>query len=100
MKWNWVTLILLVASPLLAQELDRHEKKWAEQCVVALASQSPRVRASAARALGQLGVDAIPSVVKRCAVLKSNKSWEALAGALDSMGKTTAAGKLEALRSS
>lgn len=90
--------VLLLAPLLHAGELDRAATRWAQQCMSGLASKSEIVRASAARALTTLGVDAMPVVVKKCTSLRSQESWMALEIALEAMGRRTAAARLDGLR--
>ncbi len=80
-----------------AAELSAPEKAWARTCAENLASDSEKVRTGAATALGQLGTDALATVLANLSRMKKDEHWDALERACDAMGRDKAATALEYL---
>jgi hypothetical protein len=86
---RWKTTVVaaaLLCGSAFAADLAPDEKKWVAECVANLSSKSALVRGSAEKAIGGLGLDALPSVVAASAKLKTDSDWQALGRAIGAMG--------------
>ena len=92
-----VGIVSLQGRGAAAAELTAPEKAWAKVCAENLASDSEKVRNGAATALGQLGTDALATVLGNLSRLKKDEHWDALEKACDGMGREKAATALEYL---
>jgi len=90
--------LLILQTAWAEDTLDKQEKRWVEQCITALSSPSERVRRGASRALSQVGVAAVPTIVKMSTRLKTPEAWDALTHACLRMDRMAVRKALEDLR--
>jgi|GEM_PF-5603766 len=92
-----VLALVVGARASVAAELTPTEKAWVRACTENLAADSEKVRIGAATALGQLGTDALSTVLGYLSRMKKDEHWDALERACDGMGREKAATALEYL---
>ncbi len=93
-----VLVLVVSAAPVRAAEFDVAERKWAQQCMDAIASDNDRIRTSGGDALTSFGIECVPAVIAFSKRLDSDASWAHLGRALDRMGAEQSADKVEAER--
>ena len=86
-RFTAAAVVVAFAAPSLAGDLDADEKAWVATCVANLSSKSERMRTSAEKAIGGMGLDALPAVLDAVGASKAATDGHALALAIAAMGK-------------